>query len=725
MRMLEAVLQAGDVILVHRRRSMVSVLGEVRNPGAYPIEPGDKLLDLLAKAGGLTEDANTAEVSVTYTNDQGIPVSRQIDLGPLLNQTDTTGNIAINDSGLIVVPKIERQVLVLGEVNRPGYYLLHSGTRVLDVIAMAGDTTPDADLDNVVLTRTNPDGSIQSVTIPLSQVKEGLSLSDNVTVQPRDVVMVPKARTEVLILGGVNRPGSYRVESGDTVLDIIARAGGSTDSADLTRVAITNRKLEDQETIYIDISDSMTSGQPDRYPVQGGDTIVIPEIVNRVTVLGEVVRPGSYPLQPQERLLDVIAKAGGPTDRADLGNVKLTSTNEAARTIDLEHVMLSPTSVANVQLRAGDVVVISEARREVVVLGQVRNPGTYTYRESDTVLDALAMAGGVLPNADTTDVKLTRSVRGQREAKSLDVQAMQAGDPRTEIPVLQTGDTIYGPEANRNVLVLGAVNRPGAYPWKEQLSVLDLLALAGGARDTANLSEAVLTGRKDHFGQTLDLSAILENREPDRWQIQPGDTLYVPQAKQVLVLGEVNRPGSYYLPLGSTLLDALAAAGGPRDGANLEEITLTRQGDRENKISVFDYKVLTTTTTEGNVLVSGGDVVFVPEASRQVLVLGEVARPGLYPTTENMGLMEAIGAAGGPTDRAALQSVGLFRNGDLTAGSDFSMGKEKRLFVGNAEENPKIYGGDIVFVPETQRPNWSKIFSFVGGINLFKELLGW
>ena len=84
--------------------------------------------------------------------------------------------------------------------------------------------------------------------------------------------------------------------------------------------------------------------------------------------------------------------------------------------------------------------------------------------------------------------------------------------------------------------------------------------------------------------------------------------------------------------------------------------------------------------------------------------------------------MDAIALAGGPLERAALESVGIYRDGSLEGSDIVAMGQDKVLFTGDASENPLLTGGDIIYVPETKKANWTKIFGFLGGIKTFKDL---
>ena len=123
-----------------------------------------------------------------------------------------------------------------------------------------------------------------------------------------------------------------------------------------------------------------------------------------------------------------------------------------------------------------------------------------------------------------------------------------------------------------------------------------------------------------------------------------------------------------------------------------------------------------------NILLSDQDTVFVPRLNREVVVVGEVARPGLYKLQRNARLMDAMAAAGGPTKRAALEAVCIFREGQVTAGEQVILGRDNVFFTGHAEENPEVQGQDIVYVPSTTKIEWDRVFSFLSGLKLIKDL---
>ena len=84
--------------------------------------------------------------------------------------------------------------------------------------------------------------------------------------------------------------------------------------------------------------------------------------------------------------------------------------------------------------------------------------------------------------------------------------------------------------------------------------------------------------------------------------------------------------------------------------------------------------------------------------------------------------MDAIALAGGPTPRAALEAVCIFEQSRISSTREVQIGMNNLLFQGNAVDNPPIKAGDIIYVPETKRLDWSKVLSFLSGLKLVKDL---
>jgi len=737
----------GAVLFVPAGRQEVTVLGEVNRPGQYSVKPGMTVLDVIGQAGDVTANARLERV-ILARDGQEVTV----DLEKARLQPAGAANPAVHGGDILLVPRAERQVMALGAWNAPRALPWRPDLRVLDLVAAAGGAKPGADMTRVTLFREGEDGEVEVrvlsldllVTSSTGKASQGVSggnpaqgtRDELLPLEPGDVLVVSEVQP-VAVLGQVGQPG-YRQLNGPTrLLDVLAMAGGTKPEAALERVLLVQMGQGDalSQSISVDLRPAL-QGQPgaDNPWVQPGDTVLVPEANRYVLVLGEVNSPRQITVWPGMRLLEAIAQAGGLTARADLQQVILSQGGKVER-IDLRAVLDNPLHPDNRLLDGGAAIVVPKRAVSVVVMGAVRNPGSYVLEEPARLVQALAAAGGPLEAADLQRVQLTAPASDNSSSTVttvVDVAAALADPGGPANRPVRGGDVIFVPERERRVLVYGAVRSPGAYTVKTGARVLDALALAGGPTDQADLPALTLTRRSSETGsdqviqKVLDLAALLRNPGLDaNEELEPGDVLYLPPARQVAVLGRVSRPGAYTLPQAARVLDLIALAGGPTQDARVDTITVVRRENEMEHLLTVDYSaILGTGSTKDNIVLQPGDVVYVPEALRQVLVLGEVRNPGLYTIQTGMRVMDAIGMAGGPTERAALEAVGIYRGGNPTEATTYSLGKDMLVFQGDARENPQIQAGDIIYVPETGKPDWTKIFNFLSGVKLFKDLLG-
>ena len=159
------------VTLSKHRGAFVYLVGQVRTPGSYEIQPGWTVVEAVTKAGGLTEKAAGRQaVLIRRTSNQSIP----LDLDTLLIKGDQSANIALEVGDVILVPELRKRVLVLGHVRSPGAYELKDGARLLDAIAAAGGPDNRAALRSVSVVRQTPQASQPTRAVEASQAPQTL-----------------------------------------------------------------------------------------------------------------------------------------------------------------------------------------------------------------------------------------------------------------------------------------------------------------------------------------------------------------------------------------------------------------------------------------------------------------------------------------------------------------------------------------------------------------------
>ncbi len=177
--------------------------------------------------------------------------------------------------------------------------------------------------------------------------------------------------------------------------------------------------------------------------------------------------------------------------------------------------------------------------------------------------------------------------------------------------------------------------------------------------------------------------------------------------------GGVGRAGTYSIRTGDTVLNLLNQGGGAiRDIADLKRAYLRKAGTQES-VPVDLYALTVFGDVTQNYEIEDGDELVVPEArGNQVLVLGAVQRPGLYPYREPTTVWDAIGVAGGEIRfRSRFSRTVVLRQKQGLPGVYVRIPVDLVRFIrkGDSTQNIQLQQGDIVFVPETDTPDFAQI----------------
>jgi len=181
----------------------------------------------------------------------------------------------------------------------------------------------------------------------------------------------------------------------------------------------------------------------------------------------------------------------------------------------------------------------------------------------------------------------------------------------------------------------------------------------------------------------------------------------------VTVLGEVNRPGTYQLQESARILDAISLAGGTSQQADLTRIKLRREGQ---DILVNLEVLLKSEENKDKRLLKDDDIIYVPESTIEVTILGEVKKSGRYKLKKGFHLSDLLAQAGGLTRSAADEAKYISQEEVKKVDLD-------RLLDGVKEEDLLLHDGAKVYVVEAEY-NWPEIFFFFGGLNTMKEFFG-
>lgn len=176
--------------------------------------------------------------------------------------------------------------------------------------------------------------------------------------------------------------------------------------------------------------------------------VFIKEYGSKVSVLGQVRKPGTFELKGQMTLMEAIAAAGDFSETGNPARVKVlrkVDDKEETYEIDTTYITENADKSKDLELQPSDVVVVEEYGR-ISVLGQVNKPGSFVLKKNLTVLEAIALAGGFTKIAAIDGTRVIRLKDGKKQSFPIKVSAIMRGDKSYDI-VLEPGDTISVPES--------------------------------------------------------------------------------------------------------------------------------------------------------------------------------------------------------------------------------------------------------------------------------------
>jgi protein involved in polysaccharide export with SLBB domain len=251
---------------------------------------------------------------------------------------------------------------------------------------------------------------------------------------------------------------------------------------------------------------------------------------DEAAVYGAVKQPGALALKPGDRLLDLIARAGGLLPNADREKATLMRSGRGATdrlalplALDLDAVYKGDLS-QNIEVRSGDTLLIPEQTAgKIKVMGEVTNsPTEILFRPDLSLAEAIGFAGSFKPSADRTRVRVIH--------RDLTETEVNLDDPRViQTTKLSEGDVVFVPNNEENQFsILGGVANPGKYPIKPGMTVTDAIATAGGFKDSSRVKRnEIRVARALAPPIVLDLDRYFRGDVTQNVRLQRGDTIFI------------------------------------------------------------------------------------------------------------------------------------------------------------------------------------------------------
>ncbi|WP_425459123.1 SLBB domain-containing protein [Bacteroides xylanisolvens] len=440
-------LQEGDVVIVPAYDVLVKIDGKVKRPMRFEMKKDENLSTLISYAGGFDADAYTRSLRVVRQNGQEYEVNTVKDLDYSVYKM-RNGDVVTAEA---ILNRFTNKLEIRGAVYRPGIYQLNGKLNtVRELVNEAQGLTGDAFLNRAVLYRQREDLTTEVIPVDIKAIMDGTS--QNIILAKNDILYIPSIhdledRGDVVIHGEVAKPDSYPYADNMTLEDLIIQAGGLREAASVVRVDVSRRIRNPHSTVDNDtIGRTYTFSLKEGFVVDGTPGFVLQpydevyvrrspgyQAQQNVVVEGEILFEGSYAMTSrEERLSDLIRKAGGSTKNAYLRGAKLTrvaTEGEKKRMgdvirlmsrqlgeammdsldihvedhftvgIDLEKALANPGSTADIVLREGDVLFIPKSTNTVKINGAVMVPNTVSYIAGKNIDYYLNQAGGYSDNA--------------------------------------------------------------------------------------------------------------------------------------------------------------------------------------------------------------------------------------------------------------------------------------------------------------------------------------
>ena len=402
----------------------------------------------------------------------------------------------------------------------------------------------------------------------------------------------------------------------------------------------------------------------------------------KVTLIGEITRPGTYTLPSLATVANALYVSGGPNENGSFRSIDLIRNGKSIATFDLYDFLLNGDLTNNLVLQDQDIVKVNAYKMRVELLGEIKRPAIFETKEKETLQQVIDFAGGYTDNSFRDVIRALRVTSKAREF--VNIPADSVGAFR-----LKSGDKFYVDSVvNRytnRVTITGAVFHPGEYALEEKMTVGDLIKRADGIQEVAATSRGVIRRLQEDFTPAIINFNVLDAiAGRNNLQLQREDSviifskLAIREPYLVKIEGEVNQPGYFSFGDSMHLEDLILMAGGLKDAASLKHIEISRRIRTGGLFDSTDIRMAITEQFDVNADLSGNPAAAVyvlqpfdevvvrrsPSYNQQANILldGEVVYPGTYAiNTKKERISDVIKRAGGLRPEASAEGALLLR----------------------------------------------------------------
>ncbi|MBB6005141.1 SLBB domain-containing protein [Arcicella rosea] len=438
----------------------------------------------------------------------------------------------------------------------------------------------------------------------------------------------------------------------------------------------------------------------------------------KVTLTGEVHRPGTYTISSLASVFNALYLSGGPSENGSFRNIRVIRNNKIVRIIDLYDFLLRADQKDNIRLQDQDIIRIADYETRVEIIGEVKRPMIFEVKSTENLKEILRFAGGFTDKAYTNLISLKRNT-----ATGLKLFNITEDEVLTFIP--KNGDkytvgAILERYENR-VQIKGAVFRAGEYALERGLStVKELIKKAEGLKEEAFLNRATITRKQENnepIIMAFDVGKLIRNEISDI-PLQREDIVEISsipslrEKRTVSIYGEVNKTGVFDFVEGLTIEDLILFANGFTDAASNTEIELSRRildddstNTNHEQVKIFTFKIdrnLKLSSENSGFRLQAFDRIYVRKSpnyavQKSVRINGEVNFSGVYTIKDKtQRITDLIHLAGGLKKEAFPKGAKFMRDSSVLA-----IDLAYILQNPNSSDNLLLLNGDYLEIPRT------------------------
>lgn len=667
-------------------RSMrVFVLGSAHKPGPYNLSSLSSITHAIFAAGGISDIGSLRNIQLKRAG----KLIKTLDLYDLLIEGDSSSDVLLQSGDVVFIAPVGRTVSIEGEVRRPAIYELATDDDFASVLAMAGGLLPSAYAKSTIIERYNQNNLRSVVNIDFTNAKQLSSKA-----QAGDFVRVMKAADmfsqSITLIGALTRPGKYQWQQGQRVTDLLPHVNSHLlANADLNYSLII-REIDlarNIEVLQFGLAKAITNPESeDNLVLQANDKLLVfsreSKLADNDLSLDLLAYTQEELFKKEQQLAKDKFKTKQFWEKYDHSN-KLVEmeVDETAKRVNRSIVQMSGGEIEE-DVNIKELALFSRQRllqpiiqklknqggsgqpiQLIEVDGSVKFPGVYPLAKNGRVDDLIAAAGGLNESAYLARAELTRNqVRSQfvdKRSISVNLTAALQGQTNDNI-LLQSKDRlnihqIPAWSENHVIELRGEFVFPGKYTIRRGENLSDLIAKAGGFTRFAHQEGSVFTRIKL---QALELQNL----------IKLSDDLRIEMASKSL--SDSNYSQSYS-EVQAMLQDLTKLQPVGRLVLNLPKVV------KDN-----DY----------DILLEGGDVLYVPTLKNSVNVIGQVQVTSSHIYDKSLTAQNYIAQSGGSKKRADEERVYI-----IAANGSIKLMDSSNWFASNAGNNMKP--GDTVVVP--------------------------